>query len=99
MVVIFQILFPTLICLSIFFCPETPRWYIQHDNMDKAREALRSVRDSEEEIERELLEIYEAIEYEKQTVGSGSLKPIWNDKSVRWRFCMHPLSRRWLYYT
>jgi hypothetical protein len=89
MVVIFQLLMPALVMGCIFFCPETPRWYVQKGKIDKARDSLRQVRDTEEEIERELTEIREALEYEKEAV-SGSWKPLWTDKSVRWRFSMFP---------
>jgi len=87
MVVIFQLLMPSVVLGCIFFCPETPRWYVQKGKIDQARESLRQVRDTEEEIERELTEIREALEYEKEAV-SGTWKPLWTDKSVRWRFIL-----------
>ncbi|KAL7276937.1 hypothetical protein RUND412_000081 [Rhizina undulata] len=87
MVVIFQLLMPTFILCAIFFCPETPRWYVQKGRFDEARESLRQVRENEDEIEQELIEIREAIEYEKESLGGGSsLALLWTDKSVRWRF-------------
>ncbi|KAF3932648.1 hypothetical protein ABW19_dt0201310 [Dactylella cylindrospora] len=87
MVVIFQILFPGLICALIFFCPETPRWYIQKGKIDQARHSLKQVRESDEEIEAELLQIQQAIEYEKHVV-SGRYLPLWKDKSVRYRLIL-----------
>ena len=49
--------------------PETPRWHVQHGHIEKARNSLRKVRDTEEEVENELLEIREAIEYEKEAIS------------------------------
>src|SRR3954466_16233337 len=63
MVVVFQLLMPIIILAQVFFLPETPRWLIQHGNkLDKARESLMKVRDTEQEVEEELLAIREALE-------------------------------------
>ncbi|KAI5795285.1 general substrate transporter [Geopyxis carbonaria] len=87
MVVIFQLLMPVIILVSIFFCPETPRWYVQKGKIEEARASLRTVRETEAEVESELTEIREALEYEKEAV-SGSWAPLWKDKSVRYRFIL-----------
>jgi MFS family permease len=42
------------------------------------------VRDSEEEVEDEILQIREAIEYEKEAI-SGNYSALWKDKSLRKR--------------
>lgn len=86
LVVIFQILVPTIICTLLPFIPESPRWYIQNGNqVEKARAALLRVPDTELEVEDELLAIREAIEYEKETNSTSSYKALWMDKSVRKR--------------
>lgn len=85
MVVIFQMLMPFLIICQLPFLPETPRWYIQHgDQIEKARAALTRVRETEQEVEDELLAIREAITYEKEVV-SGTYAALWKDASVRRR--------------
>jgi MFS family permease len=85
MVVLFQLLMPIVILAQVFFIPETPRWYIQRGGqVDKARASLRRVRETEEEVETELLMIREAIEYEKEAISSG-YSALWKDKSVRRR--------------
>ncbi|KAF2196941.1 MFS sugar transporter-like protein [Delitschia confertaspora ATCC 74209] len=85
MVVIFQLLVPILIIGQVFFIPETPRWYIQHGNrIDDARASLHKVRDTDEEVENEILSIREAIEFEKEAI-SGSYAALWKDASVRKR--------------
>ncbi|KAJ6091384.1 hypothetical protein N7467_003353 [Penicillium canescens] len=85
MVVIFQLLVPVMILILLPTIPGSPRWYIQRGNkIDQARAALSKVRDTEEEVEQELLEIREAIEYEKEAI-SGNYSALWKDKSLRKR--------------
>lgn len=72
MVVIFQMLVPILIICQLPFLPESPRWYIQHgDRIEDARQALTRVRDSEQEVEDEVLAIREAIVFEKEVISSS----------------------------
>ncbi|KAK6526645.1 hypothetical protein TWF694_005226 [Orbilia ellipsospora] len=87
MVVIFQLLFPSIICALIFFCPETPRWYVQKGRIEDARNSLRKVRETEEEVETELLQIKQAIEYEKHVID-GRYAPLWKDRSIRKRLLL-----------
>jgi len=88
MVVIFQLLMPILILAQIFFIPETPRWYVQHGNrLEQARASLRRVRDSEQEVEDEILVIREALEFEKEAISS-SYSALWKDRSVRKRLLL-----------
>jgi Sugar (and other) transporter len=62
--------------------------FIQHgNNIEKARTALRRVRETEEEVEQELLQIREAIEYEKEAI-SGNYSALWKDKSLRKRMAL-----------
>jgi hypothetical protein len=85
MIVIFQLLVPTFLVCVIMTLPETPRWYIQHgDRVEQARNSLRKVRDTEEEVEAELLAIREAIEFEKEAISSSYLA-LFKDPSVRRR--------------
>ncbi|KAJ5516641.1 hypothetical protein N7527_008201 [Penicillium freii] len=88
LVVIFQLLVPTLILVLLPTIPGSPRWYIQRGNhIEKAREALQRVRDTEEEVEQELLEIREAIEYEREAISSN-YSALWKDKSLRKRMAL-----------
>ncbi|KAJ5188453.1 Major facilitator superfamily domain general substrate transporter [Penicillium cf. griseofulvum] len=85
LVVIFQLLVPTMILALLPTVPGSPRWYIQKgNNIEKAREALQRVRDNEDEVEQELLEIREAIEYEREAISSN-YSALWKDKSLRKR--------------
>lgn len=59
--------------------------YVQRTgNIEKARAALRRVRDTEEEVEEEILAIREALEYEKEAISS-TYSALWKDKSLRKR--------------
>ncbi len=85
MVVIFQILVPTLILIALPFQPETPRWYIQRSgNIEGARAALRRIRDTEQEVEDEILVIREALSYEREAISPG-YSALFKDPSVRRR--------------
>ncbi|KAJ5806523.1 uncharacterized protein N7503_004125 [Penicillium pulvis] len=85
MIIIFQLFFPILILCLLPIIPGSPRWYIKRNNdIEKARSALRRVRDTEEEVEDEILQIREALEYEKEAI-SGGYSALWKDKSLRKR--------------
>jgi len=85
MVVMFQLLVPTVIVCLLPFIPESPRWYIQHgEQIEHARQCLRRVRETEQEVEDEILVIREALEFEKEAI-SASYSALWKDRSVRKR--------------
>lgn len=85
MTVIFQLLVPVIILCLLPTIPGTPRWYIKKNgNIEAATRALRRVRDTEEEVQREIMEIREALEFEKEAISS-SYSALWKDRSVRKR--------------
>ncbi|KAI0852933.1 general substrate transporter [Daldinia vernicosa] len=85
MVVIFQILVPIIIIVLLPFQPESPRWWIKrHNNVEEAKKALRKIRETEQDVEFEVLSIREAIEFEKEA-ASGSYLALFKDPSVRKR--------------
>ncbi|KAL2202472.1 major facilitator superfamily transporter sugar [Sarocladium strictum] len=88
MVVVMQVMIPTLVIVLLPFFPETPRWYIlKNNNVDAARACLTRLRETPEEVEDELLQIRGAIEYEKEAVAPGYWALI-KDKSVRKRLVL-----------
>ncbi|KAJ0416090.1 general substrate transporter [Aspergillus carlsbadensis] len=88
MVVIFQLLVPVLILALLPTIPGSPRWFIQRgNNIEKARAALASVRETDDEVEDELLRIREALEYEKEAISSN-YSALWKDKSLRKRMVL-----------
>lgn len=93
MVVIFQLLVPTIICALLPFQPESPRWWIKrHNNVDAARRALQQIRETEREAEEELQAIRDAVAFEREVVGSGggfsSYLALFRDASVRKRLLL-----------
>jgi MFS family permease len=88
MVVIFQMLVPIIILSLVFFIPETPRWYLQHGGrIENARASLRRVRETEQEVEDEILMIREALAFEKEAISS-TYTALWKDPSVRKRLIL-----------
>ncbi|KAL7815110.1 sugar transporter [Trichoderma gracile] len=85
MVVIFQMMVPIIIMILLPFQPESPRWHIQrHGNMEAAKAALRKIRDTEQEVDEEVLAIREALEYEKEAI-SNNYTALFKDPSIRKR--------------
>ena len=88
MVCIFQLLMPILICILMFTIPSSPRWEIKKsNNIEKARQSLAKVRDTEQEVEDEILIIREALEFEKEAISS-TYSALWKDPSVRKRLLL-----------
>ncbi|KAG9249749.1 general substrate transporter [Emericellopsis atlantica] len=89
MVVMFQILVPALVCIALPFIPETARWHIKKNgNIEAARASLARMRDTEQEVEEELLAIRSAVEYEKEAISSTSYAALFRDPSVRKRLIL-----------
>ncbi|KAL2826758.1 general substrate transporter [Aspergillus pseudoustus] len=91
MVVIFQLLLPLVIMSQLPFMPESPRWLVQRKNdVEGARKVLAQVRDTDEEIEAELLTIREAIQFEKEALDNGkrAYMTLVKDASVRKRLLL-----------
>lgn len=87
MVVMFQLLVPSIILGLLFTIPGSPRWYVKRGNqVEKARATLLMVREPEE-AEKELLAIREAIAYENEAISS-TYWALWKDRSVRKRLLL-----------
>jgi hypothetical protein len=59
-----QIFFPIIVIGTMFWCPESPRWLVERNQIDRARGCLARVRSSEQ-VEQELEDIVMAVQYEK----------------------------------
>lgn len=81
---IFQILAPLIIIPLIYFCPESPRWYIKKDRVEEAVKALQLIRDDNERVQAEASDICRAIQFEKDNNITG-YSALWKDKSIRRR--------------
>ncbi|QSZ30401.1 hypothetical protein DSL72_004924 [Monilinia vaccinii-corymbosi] len=87
-VVILQMVVPLTIVTLLPFIPESPRWYIQNGGqVEAARASLRRVRETEQDVEEEILLIREALEFEKEAISS-SYSALWKDSSVRRRLIL-----------
>ncbi|RKL09228.1 hypothetical protein BFJ68_g9173 [Fusarium oxysporum] len=86
-VMLLQVFFPVIIISGLFFCPETPRWYVQHDRFEEAYDTLLEIRDDPDLIAQEMQDIRQAIAFEKKQTNSTwtRYKLLWTDKSVRRR--------------
>ncbi|KAI1050713.1 hypothetical protein LB507_009221 [Fusarium sp. FIESC RH6] len=89
-VMLFQIFCPIVIISGLFFCPETPRWYIQNERFQDAHDVLLAIHDDPDLIDHELEEIRQAIAFEKKQTSStwSRYKLLWTDKSVRKRILL-----------
>jgi len=64
-------IFPTLMAVGIMFMDESPRWDYRKGNIERARKTLShsyGVSENHREVRREMFEIKEKFEAEKQAV-------------------------------
>ncbi|EXK38575.1 hypothetical protein FOMG_06148 [Fusarium oxysporum f. sp. melonis 26406] len=89
-VMLLQVFFPVIIISGLFFCPETPRWYVQNDRFEEAYDILLEIRDDPDLIAKEMQDIRQAIAFEKKQTNSTwtRYKLLWTDKSVRRRILL-----------
>ena len=69
--ILMQVFFPSIVCVGMFFCPESPRWLVEKDRHNDARKALYVVR-SQEEADQELEAITLAVSFEKSTLKTAA---------------------------
>lgn len=58
---------PAVLAVGMFFIPESPRWLVQHGQVEKARNSLLWLRPDKDGIENELKEMEIGMEAEHQT--------------------------------
>jgi hypothetical protein len=66
-----QICFPTVVLVGFFFCPESPRWLVEKERYDRARDVLNTVRPAAQAQE-ELEAIITAVRFEKASLKSAA---------------------------
>lgn len=65
---------PTILFISLFFIPESPRWLVLQGRFDEAHKSLKWLRPSDANIEDELAEIRLALDSERESAsGVGFL--------------------------
>ncbi|PWY88187.1 hypothetical protein BO70DRAFT_177295 [Aspergillus heteromorphus CBS 117.55] len=60
------VVLPIIVCAQVYFCPESPRWLIQHNRIDKAFKAFRTLRPSDLQAARDLYYAYIQVELERK---------------------------------
>ncbi|KAB8232766.1 sugar porter family MFS transporter [Aspergillus alliaceus] len=58
--------------LGVFFCPESPRWYLKKGSVRKAYQSLWKLRNSELQAARDLYYIYTQIKLEEEITVKGT---------------------------
>ncbi|KAF2453478.1 general substrate transporter [Lineolata rhizophorae] len=76
---------PAIMTVAMFFIPESPRWLLAHNKPEQARRSLLWLRPSEEQAERELVEIQTALEIEQRHATGNSLMQLINNPVDRRR--------------
>lgn len=64
------VVLPLVVCAQVYFCPESPRWLIQHNRINKAFESFRTLRPSDLQAARDLYYAYVQVELERK-VNTG----------------------------
>ncbi|KAL4888165.1 hypothetical protein BDV59DRAFT_211489 [Aspergillus ambiguus] len=60
------VVLPLIVCAQVYFCPESPRWLIQHNKIDKAFRAFRTLRPTDLQAARDLYYAYVGVQLERQ---------------------------------
>jgi sugar porter (SP) family MFS transporter len=60
------VVLPIIVCAQIYFCPESPRWLIQHNKINKAFRSFRKLRPSDLQAARDLYYAYILVELERE---------------------------------
>ncbi|KAG5287437.1 sugar transporter [Histoplasma capsulatum G186AR] len=58
--------------LGVFWCPESPRWYIKKGKIDRAYQSLLSLRNHPIQAARDLYYMYSQIQIEEQIAGKSN---------------------------
>ncbi|ENH75036.1 Sugar transporter STL1 [Fusarium oxysporum f. sp. cubense race 1] len=82
----FQIFFAILTFIGIILLPESPRWLVNHDLHEEAREVLWAVRRDAKSISKQddtvscaIAEIQHAINEEREAANTSSFKAMWKN--------------------
>lgn len=58
------VVLPIIVCLQVYFCPESPRWLIQHGKIEKAFRSFQTLRNTNLEAARDLYYAYVGVTLE-----------------------------------
>ncbi|KAK4083366.1 hypothetical protein Purlil1_10777 [Purpureocillium lilacinum] len=60
------VVLPLIVCAQVYFCPESPRWYIQHNKVGKAFRSFQRLRYSNVQAARDTYYTYVGVELERE---------------------------------
>ncbi|KAJ6131556.1 hypothetical protein N7523_001262 [Penicillium sp. IBT 18751x] len=60
------VVLPVIVCTQVYICPESPRWLIQQDKIEKAYESFKVLRSTDIEAARDLYYAYVAVQLERK---------------------------------
>ncbi|CAG8888156.1 unnamed protein product [Penicillium egyptiacum] len=60
------VVLPLVVCAQVYFCPESPRWLIQHGKIQKAYTNFRILRPTDVQAARDLYYAYVGVELERK---------------------------------
>ncbi|GAQ45115.1 hypothetical protein AtubIFM55763_006563 [Aspergillus tubingensis] len=64
------VVLPLVVCAQVYFCPESPRWLIQHNRIHQAFKSFRTLRPTDLQAARDLYYAYVQVELERK-VNTG----------------------------
>ncbi|KAJ5808106.1 hypothetical protein N7474_009375 [Penicillium riverlandense] len=60
------VVLPIIVCAQVYYCPESPRWLIQQDKVNKAFKSFRTLRPTDLQAARDLYYAYVGVELERE---------------------------------
>ncbi|KAJ5693092.1 hypothetical protein N7462_002515 [Penicillium macrosclerotiorum] len=60
------VVLPLIVCTQVYFCPESPRWLIQHNKIEKAYTNFKILRPTDIQAARDLYYAYVGVELERK---------------------------------
>ncbi|KAI1947269.1 hypothetical protein LOY94_000841 [Ophidiomyces ophidiicola] len=60
------VVLPIIVCAQVYFCPESPRWLIEHNKIEKAFKSFCALRPTQLQAARDLYYAYVGVELERK---------------------------------
>ncbi|KAM0426193.1 hypothetical protein ACHAPT_008543 [Fusarium lateritium] len=60
------VVLPLIVCAQVYYCPESPRWYIQHNKIPKAFRSFQRLRYTNVQAARDTYYTYVGVELERE---------------------------------
>ncbi|KAL4769786.1 hypothetical protein BDW60DRAFT_209667 [Aspergillus nidulans var. acristatus] len=60
------VVLPIVVCCQVYFCPESPRWLIEHNKIPKAFKSFRVLRNTDLQAARDLYYAYVGVQLERE---------------------------------